>query len=278
MGVAIRTSVPLPLQFSRSFWKRLAGEPVTCDDVSNILESMESMGITKENFESLTTMYFVGRQSDGRVVELFPGGGEKVVTFERRMEYARALRAMRIAEGKAEVKAIQSGLYELVPKEALSLFTWMELRAIVCTATPLPPSLACLQERVVYGGGLGADSAHIQRFWRVLNRMDKVNFELVTRFLLGVCGCRIPSLHFVLPSPDELDQDQQLPVLDLNSGTFVLPKFSTDEIMQKQLVRAASIRCHDISSSETKTTAGLSTAANATATELETSMSEETRT
>ena len=83
MGVAIRTSVPLPLRFPRSFWKRLAGEPVTCadvfqtntdcDDVANILESMESMGITKENFESLTTMYFVGRQSDGRVVELFPG-------------------------------------------------------------------------------------------------------------------------------------------------------------------------------------------------------------
>ena len=87
MGVAVRTSVSLPLQFPRSFWKRLAGEPVTyadvfqtntdCNDVASILESMESMGVTKENFESLTTMHFVGRQSDGRVVELFPG----LVTF-----------------------------------------------------------------------------------------------------------------------------------------------------------------------------------------------------
>ena len=103
------------------------------------------------------------------------GGAETVVTFERRKEYAKALREMRMVEGKAQVEALQSGLYELVPREALSLFTWMELREMVCTATPLPPSLACLQERAMYGGGLGADSAHIQRFWRVLNRMDKVS-------------------------------------------------------------------------------------------------------
>ena len=83
IGVAIRTSVPLALHFPRSIWKRLVGEPVAqadvfqtdtdCNEVAAILESMESMGVTKANFESLASMYFVGRQSDGRIVELFPG-------------------------------------------------------------------------------------------------------------------------------------------------------------------------------------------------------------
>jgi len=286
IGVAIRTSVPLALHLPRSIWKRLVGEPVTqtdvfqtdtdCNEVAAILESMESMGVTKANFESLTSMYFMGRQSDGRMVELFPGGAETAVTFERRKEYARTLRAMRMAEGQVQVEAIRSGLYELVPKEALSLFTWIELRELVCKAVPLAPSLACLQERAVYGGGLSADSTHIQRFWRVLHNMDQVDFHLVTRFLLGACGCRIPSLRFVLPSSDELDQDQQMPVVDLNSRTFILPKFSTDDIMRKQLVRA-SIRCFDLTSSEGKSTEEGSPTASAAATELETSMSEETR-
>ena len=82
---------------------------------------------------------------------------------------------MRMAEGQVQVEAIRSGLYELVPKEALSLFTWIELRELVCKAVPLAPSLACLQERAVYGGGLSADSTHIQRFWRVLHNMDQVS-------------------------------------------------------------------------------------------------------
>lgn len=119
---------------------------------------------------------------------MLTGGAETAVTFERRKEYARALRAMRMAEGQVQVEAIRSGLHELVPKEALSLFTWVELRELVCKAVPLAPSLACLQERAVYGGGLGADSTHIQRFWRVLHHMDQVSDTLALR-----------SLHFCFP-------------------------------------------------------------------------------
>ena len=70
-------------------------------------------------------------------VDLLPGGGEKRLTFDNRLEFVDLATAMRLHEFDAAVAAIRRGILSLVPERALRWFMWREMEVLVCAACSL---------------------------------------------------------------------------------------------------------------------------------------------
>jgi len=64
-------------------------------------------------------------------VELVAGGEGIPVTWENHLEFVALARDMRMNEGAPAATAIAEGVWEVVPKKVLKLFTWEQLERSV---------------------------------------------------------------------------------------------------------------------------------------------------
>lgn len=96
MGASIRTRNFLSLDLPSMIWKQLIDIPLEKQDLDNIdrfsiqcLENIKDIhkDINSSNFNAYFQDKFITYLSDSSERELFPGGKEKLVTFENRKEY-----------------------------------------------------------------------------------------------------------------------------------------------------------------------------------------------
>lgn len=139
MGMAIRSSVVLPLDLSSFFWKQLIGESVSLHDIRAIDQSIDGLNAIRLSDSSLwegdTRIFYETFEctlSDGSRVPLCPGGKNILVTYETRIEYCSLVETQRLKEIQDGVAAILEGLTLVIPSALLTLFTWEELSWKIC--------------------------------------------------------------------------------------------------------------------------------------------------
>ncbi|KNC55091.1 HECT domain containing 3 [Thecamonas trahens ATCC 50062] len=262
LGVAIRTRFALDLHLPRSFFATLVGAPVGVWDLRAVDEAVvnsltairdftEVWGIEPEAFEEYVMDDFTTLLSDGSRVELCPGGAEKRVTYENRLEFVDLVLEARLHEADTQMRAVEEGLGSIVPLEMLPLFTPSELETMICGTAAV--DVALLKANTMYSKGVSADSPHVVLFWQVMeNEFSDAERRLFLRFVWG--RSRLPSSSaafdekfkiqaFVLDDGD--DADRHLPQSHTCFFSINLPPYSTAAVMA-QRIRYAMTNCRAI--------------------------------
>lgn len=130
----------MSIELCSAIWKTIVGDQITAEDVEavdsefmntlkQVKEYKESDG--KEDFVYLFGLTYSVLDSAGNDVEIIPSGSQVSVTFENRMHFYDLALDYRLNEWKQAAEAIAAGVYALIPRRALSLFTWEQLERAV---------------------------------------------------------------------------------------------------------------------------------------------------
>ena len=110
----------------------------------------------------------------------------------------------RTGESRAMTLAVRDGLCSVVPKWILPLFTWREMRVLVCGQRDVDISL--LQQHTEYDDDVSPDDPHVISFWRVLRSFSSAKKAAFMRFVWA--RSRLPATaeefnqKFKLQAPD----------------------------------------------------------------------------
>ena len=130
----------MSIELCSAIWKTIVGDKITAEDVEavdtefmnalrQVKEYRESDG--KEDFVYLFDLTYSVMDSAGNEVEIIPSGSQVSVTFDNKMHYYELALDYRLNEWKQAAEAIAAGVYALIPRRALSLFTWEQLERAV---------------------------------------------------------------------------------------------------------------------------------------------------
>ncbi|GAA5823738.1 hypothetical protein JCM11251_003273 [Rhodosporidiobolus azoricus] len=137
IGKAIHDQRILEAYFSRAVYKHMLGKPVDHRDLESIdPEYYKSLVWMLENdiTDVIDLTFSVEREEFGRVdiVDLIPNGRNIPVTNENKRDYIRRIADRRLSiEIKDQMKALLQGLYEIVPKDLLQIFSERELELLI---------------------------------------------------------------------------------------------------------------------------------------------------
>jgi len=243
MGVAVRSSTPLPLDLPSVVWKPLIGLPTSIKDLKDIdqfcgqcLDNLlhpEAHDINEENFSSIIFENFTTVLSDKTVVELKENGESEPVTFENRVEYVELVKACRLSESKEQIEAIKQGLYTMLPSDFLNTFTWQELETLVCGQRTI--DIEILKQHTNYEGYC-KDSEEMEMFWECLSQFSEKERALFLRFASGME--RLPARKDKYLTISRLYGCDVLPHSATCFFTVKIPHYSSLKIMKKLLLVA----------------------------------------
>ncbi|KPV73687.1 uncharacterized protein RHOBADRAFT_16819 [Rhodotorula graminis WP1] len=137
IGKAIHDQRILEAYFSRSVYKHMLGKPIDHRDLESIdPEYYKSLVWMLENdIDGVLDLTFSTERDEFGVVEtidLVPNGRNVAVTNENKADYVRRIADQRLSiEIKDQMKAMLEGLYEIVPKELLQIFSEREVELLI---------------------------------------------------------------------------------------------------------------------------------------------------
>lgn len=260
MGIAMRTKNPFVLDMPSFVWKQLCSDNVTLDDVFSFdlgfFKLVKAVREAKDEEEmARLDLKFTMKGSDGRIVELLPGGNATPVTIKRRDDFLRALARARIHELDRPCAAIARGLATQVPRNLLSIFTSQELELMVCG--PPEVDIDILKANTIYGDGVSETTPSVQLFWQVLHDFSQEDRQRYLRFVWG--RSRLPSSsqdwdrkHKIskLSVRNSLSADKMLPTAHTCFFSLDLPMYTSKETCAEKLLYAVT-HCIAIDMDET---------------------------
>lgn len=263
-GVAVRTKTPLDLNLSPAVWKLLVGQHVTrhdieaihhgCFQVVDTIANLDAHGITEDMFDEIVDASFTVLSSTRETVELVPGGKHLHVTWDDREEYAHAVETYRLTEFTPVCRDILRGVATILPAPTLSIFSWHELRTLVCGKASV--DIALLRRRTIYGDGCHATDPHIAYFWDVLADFTEEQKSSFLRFVWGRSRLPTHAADFtqdfkIAGLPKATGRaDMYLPIAHTCFFSIDLPAYSCREIMHDKLVYAIT-HCQSIDADNT---------------------------
>ncbi|KAG7394634.1 hypothetical protein PHYBOEH_004944 [Phytophthora boehmeriae] len=263
-GVAVRTKTPLDLNLPPVVWKLLVGQQVLrhdieaihkgCFQVVDTIANLAAHGITEAMFDEIVDANFTVLSSTREIVELVPGGSHLHVTWEDRDDYARAVETYRLTEYAPVCRDVSRGLATILPAPTLGLFSWHELRTLVCGKASVDVDL--LRRRTIYGDGCQATDPHISYFWDVLAAFSDEQKSSFLRFVWG--RSRLPTHAADFTQDFKISglpkaagrADMYLPIAHTCFFSIDLPAYSSREVMHDKLMYAI-IHCQSIDADNT---------------------------
>ncbi|CAH0477266.1 unnamed protein product [Peronospora belbahrii] len=263
-GVAVRTKTPLDLNLPPAVWKLLVGQQVTrcdieainegCFQVVDTIANLDVYGVTDAMFEEIVDASFTVLSSARETVELVPGGRHLHVTWDDREEYARAVETYRFTEFAPVCGDMIRGLATILPAPTLGLFSWHELRTLVCGKATV--DIDILRRRTIYGDGCQATDQHIAYFWDVLTEFSNEQKSSFLRFVWGRSRLPTHAVDFTqnfkisgLPK-SQGRADMYLPIAHTCFFSIDLPAYSCRQVMHDKLVYAIT-HCQSIDADNT---------------------------
>jgi len=255
MGMAIRTSVLLPLDLPAFFWLPLVGEEVSLSNLYEVDESVEGLKAIRMSDSELwegdkCSFYetFECTLGDGSRVSLIPDGENTKVTYKNRNKYCDLVEKTRLNESLAGVAAIAEGLSLVVPSLLLQIFTWEELSWRICGKPHIDVEL--LRRNTKYGGSVESgkrfeDTPVVTFFWDLLKELSQEDLRKFVRFAwaqerlpaddaeFARTNTRMLLKPFATSSPDTT-----FPKADTCFFNVMLPAYSTQEILKERLLFA----------------------------------------
>uniref|UniRef100_A0A8B9H6Q8 HECT domain containing 3 n=1 Tax=Astyanax mexicanus TaxID=7994 RepID=A0A8B9H6Q8_ASTMX len=233
MGAALRGKDFLVLALPGLVWKQLTGESISWNEdfpavdsvLVKLLEAMEHMDKETFDFKFGQELVYSTPLSDGRLVELIPGGGSVVVRYEDRMEFVRLVQKSRLEESKEQIAAIQAGLMKVVPQAVLDLLTWQEVEKKVCGDPEI--TVEALKRL--------SEAQFCSKYCNAHNIMEDRS-----RFLRFVTGrSRLPAPIYIFPDKQGSETTDALPQSSTCSSTLYLPKYPSAKVCEEKLRYAA---------------------------------------
>ncbi|XP_028667080.1 E3 ubiquitin-protein ligase HECTD3 isoform X2 [Erpetoichthys calabaricus] len=242
MGAALRGKEFLVLALPGIVWKRLTGETVSWNKdfpavdsvLVKLLESMESMDKETFEFKFGEELTYTTQLSDGRVVDLKPGGETMVVQYEDRKEFIQLVQKARLEESCEQIAAIQRGLMKVVPQAVLDLLTWQELEKKVCGD---PEITVEALKRLTRYEDLGQTDARVQYLWEALTNFTNEDRSRFLRFVTG--RSRLPAPIYIFPDKQGNETSDALPQSSTCSSTLFLPNYPSAKVCEEKLRYAA---------------------------------------
>ncbi len=242
MGAMFRSQENLVISLSQFVWKKLVGETVswTRDFISvdsaevKFIDSIETMNQNtfEESFEG--ALKFTTVLSNGETVDLVPGGAERLVTYDNRIDYCKLVKEVRMNENQMQIESIQEGLVGVIPAELLSLLTWQELELKVCGNPEI--SIQAIKRSSRYDSSLSESSPAVKIMWDALEIFSNEDRSRFLRFITG--RKRLPCTLFI-ESADSEGGSSKLPTSATCSNTLYLPKYGSVEEAVDRLRYAA---------------------------------------
>ena len=240
MGAVFRGSESLVLSLPQFIWKQLVGEPVTWtrDFVTvdsaevKFIDSIETMEMEKFEASFSGCLNFVTVLSNGTTVSLLPGGEDRQVMYDDRLEYCQLVKEIRMKEVVHQIKALKEGLCMVVPEKVLSLLTWQELEEKVCGSPEIP--LSALKKSARYVSELSESSSVVRHMWEALKSFTN---EERSRFIRFITGRRRLPVTIYIDSAD--GGPSSLPTSATCSNTLYLPPYNSVEQASEKLRYAA---------------------------------------
>jgi hypothetical protein len=202
MGAAARGASFMELDLAPAVWKKILGETLTVDDLSNfderIVQYLNNLVAMSEAEWDAALVRWRIRNAAGRIVVLSPAGSDEasnLVPFTQRDEYIAAALALRLGEFDEPIAQIKAGLGEVVPvRNGMGLMGWRELEQRVCGEPRI--DLDLLKSITKYDGEYrrqGASHPVIAMFWRVMQGMSeqvcKIEMTQPPAWMLVISGC-----------------------------------------------------------------------------------------
>ena len=249
LGLSLRSKAALSFAFPSLVWKALVGERPRGDDLlmmdtayaewlrsvrecdADLVNGLPRTPITtQEAFAAaFPDLRFCVTGTDGKEVELVPGGRGMPVTFASRARFADAAEHFRLHEFDTQLAAIRRGLANMVPIRALSLFTWQECEVLVAGSADV--DVAVLKKNTEYEGSYSKDDPVVHRFWRAMAAMTGEERSLYLRFVWGRARLPGEGTHWSHTISEMSGGDKVLPLAHTCFCTIDLPRYTTDERM-----------------------------------------------
>ena len=214
--------------------------PVEFKDLENLDPELSSnLAWLMENDISelnLTFSYNTNYLDLLKTIDLIPNGRNIAVTNENKIEYILLYTYYKlIHEIKSQLKQLLKGIYEIIPKEKLSLLTVEDLSKILGGNSQID-----IKEIKNYSSyrGFWLDDQVITWFWEILEELDE---EKKSKFLFFVSGSYKSSIYgfknFVL-CINKVYRKNILPVAHTCSLEIDLPDYDSKEIFKEKLILA----------------------------------------
>jgi E3 ubiquitin-protein ligase HUWE1 len=189
LGKAVADGQLLDAHFTRSFYKHILGISVTYHDIEAIdpqfyksLNDILNMDIDELGLE----LYFAVEEEFGgsvSVVELIPGGKDRLVTDANKWDYVQLVTSHKmISSIMSQTNALLAGFHELIPPSLISMFTESELELLIAGLPTI--DIADLKANTEYVGFRQNDEI-VQWFWEALEHFDQQDRA---KFLMFVTG------------------------------------------------------------------------------------------
>ena len=244
IGGCLRSGEPLALYLPSAVWKRLVGETPTTDDLDSLdrncvqslayfSECAQKKSLTDEELREVYDGNFVTNESNGREVELFPGGSRIGANMANLALYVKMVLHHRLnVESSEQWDALIAGFHRVVPLHYVALLRWDELERLVCGR---PDFVVDELRQSVRFEGLLPDDRRVLFLWQVLAEFTRHERALFARFVSG--RERLPpSVRLkLMPSVPSENEDLQLPNASTCFFWLSIPNYSTLDVMKKKL-------------------------------------------
>lgn len=248
IGMSIRCSQILNLNFPSILWKKLIDEPLDRSDLNMIdsyclqmLDGIKNLAQTlpEREFQEYHDQKFVTCLTDGTEIGLVPGGKNKILTQDNAHDYVELVMNARLNEFDKQMRAIKQGIGMVFPPFLMKLYTWKELEYKVCGKPTI--DLHHLKAITKYSG-CAEDDETVKRFWKVLESFSDEEKSLYLKFVWGRSRLPLVDEKFGDKHTIKLIQppncDQSLPIAHTCFFAIDIPKYSTEEIMRDKFLYA----------------------------------------
>jgi hypothetical protein len=252
-GVAARQRMPiaLPLRLPTLWWKLVQGDAagVTVADITEVDRTLGSLLARLASGDagalaSVPSWTIPSLSPEGEDIQLLGGFGGRpaVVTAATAPAFVRLAIAARVSEVLPAAAAFAQGLGSIIPLSAVRLLTPAELERRLCGSPGIDVPMLQRHTRLE---GFAATSPVVARFWRVLAAMTAEEQSSVLKFVYA--RARLPAsdaafnAQFTLYRLPRSAPDATLPQAHSCTFQLDLPEYSSDAVMRRQLLAAASM-------------------------------------
>jgi len=261
----LEREAPLDLELCPHVWKRLARVEPSAVDVADFdegaygsllkLRHIEQEGVDADLFEDIFFNTFEVVLSDGRLLELMPGGSSTDVTFASRGRYVDLALAARLAEGKAQCDEMLAGIATMLPSaRLLSLLTGHQLQLLTCGEADV--DVEVLRAHTRYGAGVTPKQRHVRYLWQSLGGFTKEQRRAFLKFMWG--RTRLPltdqawgDTKMRIHTLDTRSPDTHFPVAHTCFFSIEWPQYSSLKIAREKLLYAIN-NCSAIDADNTR--------------------------
>ncbi|GAA6015032.1 hypothetical protein JCM10207_008710 [Rhodosporidiobolus poonsookiae] len=193
IGKAIHDQRILEAYFSRAVYKHMLGKPVDHRDLESIdPEYYKSLVWMLENdIDGIIDLTFSVERDEFGVVkidDLIPDGRNIAVTNENKGDYVRRIAEQRLhTEIKDQMGAMLEGLYEIVPKDLLQIFSERELELLISGLPEIDSDEWRAHTDLV---GYSPSDPVIGYFWRAVRSFSHEERAKLLQFVTG--SSRVP--------------------------------------------------------------------------------------